>query len=202
MEEEIRHWIQQINDETILPSDIVAFNFGLFESEEGYCIYLTGSKFYDESDDDWACDIDFEPNRKYLMLASGSIQNMNWKQILYKVKNIIFNFITANAYKLPLFSDEAKYAEEENRKLGEIPRNPRMEITKERTSNDRKGTTSKKSKKGNTALMWHSSTKRVSAPRPCSSSSSCLCSCWNSTSVFCSCCLMKTSMSVPRLCNP
>ena len=51
------------------------------------------------------------------------------------------------------FSDEAKYAEEENRKLGEIPRNPRMEITKERTSNDRKGTTSKKSKKGNTALM-------------------------------------------------
>ena len=51
------------------------------------------------------------------------------------------------------FSDEAKYAEEENRKLGEIPSNPRMEITKERTSNDRKGTTSKKSKKGNTALM-------------------------------------------------
>lgn len=32
------------------------------------------------------------------------------------------------------FSDEAKYAEEENRKLGEIPSNPRMEITKERTS--------------------------------------------------------------------
>ena len=90
MEEEIRHWIQQINDETILPSDIVAFNFGLFESEEGYCIYLTGSKFYDESDDDWACDIDFEPNRKYLMLASGSILNMNWKQILYKVKKYYF----------------------------------------------------------------------------------------------------------------
>ena len=51
------------------------------------------------------------------------------------------------------FSDEAKYAEEENRKLGEIPSNPRMEITKERTSNDRKGIISKKSKKGNTALM-------------------------------------------------
>ena len=60
MKEEIRHWIQQINDETILPSDIVAFNFGLFESEERYCIYLTGSIFYDESDDDWACDIDYE----------------------------------------------------------------------------------------------------------------------------------------------
>lgn len=51
------------------------------------------------------------------------------------------------------FSDEAKYAEEENRKLGEIPSNPRMEITKERTSNDRNGTTSKKSKKGHTTLI-------------------------------------------------
>ena len=50
--------------------------------------------------------------------------------------------------------DEAKHAEEEeNRKQGEIPSNPRMEITKEQTSNDRKGTTSKKSKKGNTALI-------------------------------------------------
>ncbi|WP_270527647.1 energy transducer TonB [Phocaeicola plebeius] len=51
------------------------------------------------------------------------------------------------------FSDEAKYAEEENRKLGEIPSYPRMEITKERTSNDRKGTTSKKSQKGHTTLI-------------------------------------------------
>ena len=51
------------------------------------------------------------------------------------------------------FSDEAKYAEEENRKLGEIPSNPRMEITKERTSNDRKGTKSKKSKKDNTTIF-------------------------------------------------
>lgn len=46
-----------------------------------------------------------------------------------------------------------KYAEEENRKQGEIPSNPRIEITKEQISNDRKGTTSKKSKKGNTALI-------------------------------------------------
>ena len=51
------------------------------------------------------------------------------------------------------FSDEAKYAEEENRKLGEIPSYPRMEITKERTSNYRKGTTSKKSQKGHTTLI-------------------------------------------------
>ncbi len=98
MKEEIRHWIQQINDETILPSDIVAFNFGLFESEERYCIYLTGSKFYDESDDDWACDIDFEPNRKYLMLTVGNKQNKNWEKLLYEVKDIISQYISSSPH--------------------------------------------------------------------------------------------------------
>lgn len=50
-------------------------------------------------------------------------------------------------------SDEAKHAKDQNIILGKIPSNPRMEITKEQTSNDRKGTTSKKSPKGNTALI-------------------------------------------------
>ena len=103
IKEKIEHWLLQINDETVLPPDIVAFNFGLFESENEYCIYMIGSRFYDEFDDDWACDIDFEPNRKYLMLTSESIQNMSWEKILYEVKNVISSFITANACKLPLF---------------------------------------------------------------------------------------------------
>lgn len=103
IKEKIEHWLLQINDETVLPPDIIAFNFGLFESENGYCIYMIGSRFYDEFDDDWACDIDFEPNRKYLMLTSESIQNLSWEKILYEVKNVISSFITANACKLPLF---------------------------------------------------------------------------------------------------
>ena len=66
LEEKIEYWLDQMNVETsCLPADIVAFNFGLFETENGYGIYLIGSKSYDEQDDDWACDIDFEPEDKY-----------------------------------------------------------------------------------------------------------------------------------------
>lgn len=64
---------------------------------------MIGSIFYDEFDDNWACDIGFEPNRKYLMLTSGSIQNMSWKQIIDEVRSVISSFIIANAHKLPLF---------------------------------------------------------------------------------------------------
>ena len=105
MKEEIKHWIQQINDETILPPDIVAFNFGLFESEEGYYIYLIGSKSYDESDDDWACDVDFEPNKKYLKLTVGNKQNENWEKLLYEVKDIISQYISSSPH-LDLFQNK------------------------------------------------------------------------------------------------
>ena len=44
----------------------------------------------------------------------------------------------------------------------------------------------------------HSSTIRVSAPRPCSSSCSCCCSSCNSLSAFCSCSLMSARISATR----
>lgn len=93
MKEEIQRWIQQINDSTILPSDIVALNFGLFESDGGYCIYLTGSKSYDESDDDWACNIDFEPRNKYLMLK---VIDLTWQQLLSETTEIISQYISCS----------------------------------------------------------------------------------------------------------
>lgn len=35
--------------------------FWYFESENGNCVYLIGSESYDVDDDDWACDVDYEP---------------------------------------------------------------------------------------------------------------------------------------------
>jgi len=65
MENSIINWIQRISEQEVIPSNIIAFNLGLFKSEEGYCIYMIGSQQYDETDDDWACDDDYEPKEKY-----------------------------------------------------------------------------------------------------------------------------------------
>ena len=52
MREEIEKWLQDICDHTTLPENVVALNFGLYEAECGYGLYLDGSAEYDEDDDD------------------------------------------------------------------------------------------------------------------------------------------------------
>jgi hypothetical protein len=56
LKEEIIHWLRIIEThEGVPPADVIAFNFGLFESDQGYRMYLVGSLEYSEDDDDWAC---------------------------------------------------------------------------------------------------------------------------------------------------
>lgn len=106
MRTKIEHWIKTINKETGYPTDVIALNFSLFESVNGYGIYLIGSKSYDENNDDWACDIDFEPQNKYLMLTHDDVQNMDWKEIQHEVTNIISKYISDKRNNISLFQNK------------------------------------------------------------------------------------------------
>lgn len=100
MKEKIENWIRELDESSDVPSDIVALNFGLYETEEGYCIYLTGSEEYDASDDEWACEVDYEPEGNFIELPSG---NMDWEEFLEKTKRIISDYLSINAEHLPMF---------------------------------------------------------------------------------------------------
>lgn len=89
MKEEISSWLQRMAEQEQVPSEIVALNFGLYESENGYCIYLVGSEEYDEDDDDWACNEDFEPDDNYLEIEGLSPQNTPWEQFQNDVVKIL-----------------------------------------------------------------------------------------------------------------
>ena len=39
----ISQWISELVETETLPEEIVALNFGLYETPKGYCIYLNGS---------------------------------------------------------------------------------------------------------------------------------------------------------------
>lgn len=59
-------WIIELGHAEPPESDIIAFNFGLFESaDEGYRLYLSGSRIFDPGNHDWACDQDYYPGGRY-----------------------------------------------------------------------------------------------------------------------------------------
>jgi len=87
---EIEAWVKQIKERP----DVVALNIGLFQSENGYQAYITGSNEYDPEDDDWACNEDFVPTIKYIDLPCSHA--VNWEVLQSDVVNIITGLLSSN----------------------------------------------------------------------------------------------------------
>ena len=97
--ERFSKWINKI-ESTDLPTDkIIAFNFGLFESSESYMIYLIGSEKYDTEDEDWACDVQYEPKDKYFDLYHADLNNAEWEFVLDFSIKLIKDFMKTEDYK-------------------------------------------------------------------------------------------------------
>ncbi len=97
-------WLDHIIQNESPDSNIIAYYFGIFETENGFETYVIGSKEFDENDDDWACNVDFEPINKYLEL--GQI-NTDWQQILAQNKEYIKAYMQSENFK-GSFLDKSK----------------------------------------------------------------------------------------------
>lgn len=101
---EFKKWIQDINDNESPNDKIIAFWFGLFETTDGYTLYLTGSNEYDKNDDDWAYNNHFEPSNKYLPLPKQYVANKNWQNILTDSIEIVDEYLESKDFKNSIFS--------------------------------------------------------------------------------------------------
>ena len=81
----IEEWLKKIAAAESMPQDIVAVNIGMFESDNGYGVYMCGFKEYDREDDDWTCKPEYEPREKYLMLAGRGFESMVWETLLHQM---------------------------------------------------------------------------------------------------------------------
>lgn len=97
----IREWILRINEQEILPKNIVALNFGLYEP---YGVELIGSSNYDEEDDDWACEEDFIPEERFCPKL-GIEDTCDWEAVLEEIK-IILKELVQELKELPLLDVE------------------------------------------------------------------------------------------------
>ena len=91
MEELLFNWIKQVSDNCPPGMEAKAINIGIFETESGYSMYLTGSQVYDTDDDDWVLDVDYEPNPslKYLEIPQVLATGIKWDEILVNVQSAL-----------------------------------------------------------------------------------------------------------------
>ena len=94
MKEIISNWIKQLCIEEAPAENIIALNFGVFESLNGFALYLIGACEYDAEDDDWACSVDYEPKRKYLEIKKSGNTNIDSASFLSEVVEIISSLLS------------------------------------------------------------------------------------------------------------
>ena len=89
LKEIIKRWIVNVDKTEELPSDIVALSFNLYEP---YGMEMVGSTWFDEEDEDWACDEDFEPVQRSCPDFEIS-DNLKWEEVLEIVVAILKDLI-------------------------------------------------------------------------------------------------------------
>lgn len=100
----LQEWLSKICETEKPDKSVIAYNFGLFETENGYTIYLTGSKEYDEDDEDWVLNDDFKPSLNYYPLPAGEYKSLKWEQVLEKIRVQLKDFTKTNDFKNSFFS--------------------------------------------------------------------------------------------------
>jgi hypothetical protein len=99
------NWLNRINRTEAASDSIIAFNFGLFESVNGYTVYLIGSETFDEEDDDWATNVDFEPQEKYFELDSSFVKGKDWQEVLEISEELVKEYLNSESLDNTIFKN-------------------------------------------------------------------------------------------------
>lgn len=92
-EHEFIQWLRRICAGETPASSVVAFNVGLFETEDGYSAYMIGAEQYDEGESDWACDEVFTPNERYFAFSGDAFAG--WEEVVEVAKSAIRAFLAS-----------------------------------------------------------------------------------------------------------
>jgi hypothetical protein len=80
-------WMNELLESEKIQDEIVALNYGLYETEYNIQLYVTGANEWELDDDDWACKNDYFPEGRYPSL---------------KIYNYLYN-IMENDFETGLF---------------------------------------------------------------------------------------------------
>jgi hypothetical protein len=93
-------WITDIIENERPSESLIAYNFGIFESDKGYIMYLVGSNTYDKNDDGWTAGFgDYTPKDRYLKLPGDEFKNLDSEGVQEKIEKTIKEFLKTEAFK-------------------------------------------------------------------------------------------------------
>jgi hypothetical protein len=104
-EQQFNQWMAAMNAKEHPDKDIIAFNFGLFETIEGFTIYLIGTKEFDEDDGDWAIEPDYEPAHEYLEINPDETEGLQWNDVLKRAVDIITRYVNSEEFHHSILKD-------------------------------------------------------------------------------------------------
>ena len=90
---ELAGWLKRVVAAETPGASVVAFNVGLFETENGFSGYLVGAERYDANDSDWACDGAFTPSERYCTIPADDFDG--WEGVHAAVVETIRKFLSA-----------------------------------------------------------------------------------------------------------
>lgn len=105
IEQEFAEWLKNINQIEKVDNSIIGFNFGLFETTNGFGMYLIGSKTFETGNEDWATNVDFEPKQKYFEFGKEFSANKDWQDIHNISEKLIREYVESEKFRTSVFSN-------------------------------------------------------------------------------------------------
>ena len=93
-------WVDRILDSRNL-SQVVAYNFNLYEHTDETAIQLIGATSYDPNNDDWACDAYFTSGEDLFTLPH-SLTGENWEDAQGFAIRLIEDYLQRSTLPVPL----------------------------------------------------------------------------------------------------
>lgn len=76
---------------------VVAYNFNLYEHEDGFAIQLVGTGSFDPKDEDWACDEIFSSGEDLFYLPHAVVGNQ-WQTGLETANSLVKHYLQHGKY--------------------------------------------------------------------------------------------------------
>lgn len=66
---------------------------------------MVGSEAFDEEDDDWATDVNFEPEEKYFQIDCSVVKGKDWVKVLELSEGLVREYLKSESLNKAIFKN-------------------------------------------------------------------------------------------------